>query len=243
MDSGVRISEEWLLSNFASMLFAHNYYGTCISGEKRHRFPTATTCSRIFGWPCVPLYWSRGCGPLRPAEFARSYALQRRRAALLCRYRAIVVASEHMRAEFERHGLRNVKHLPLFVAPPISEPLTDGVEGPLLFIGRLAATKGVELMLESVRIVRQQLRQALPLVLLGDGSLRLQVDRTLATLGEDNSLRGWVTAAERDNVLRFRRGDSSFRDIGPSHSGSWAWRPGGSVFRPWHSPSEGSRSG
>src|SRR5215470_773 len=75
--------EEWLVARYPTVLFAHNYYGTCVSGEKRHRFPPAATCFRRFGLPCAALYWTRGCGPLRAAEFWRSLALQRERARLL----------------------------------------------------------------------------------------------------------------------------------------------------------------
>ena len=53
--------EERLLRRPA-VLFAHNYYGTCLSGEKRHRWPSPVCCERALGPACFPLYFARGCG-------------------------------------------------------------------------------------------------------------------------------------------------------------------------------------
>ena len=46
------ILEEWLVNTFPSVLYAHNYYGTCLTGEKRHRFPKLVMCERTFGVSC-----------------------------------------------------------------------------------------------------------------------------------------------------------------------------------------------
>src|SRR5262245_54839144 len=32
---------------------AHNYFGTCISGQKAHQFPRPCPCARTFGPACV----------------------------------------------------------------------------------------------------------------------------------------------------------------------------------------------
>ena len=110
-----------------------------------------------------------------------------------------------MQAEFERHGLGTVRRLPLFVAPPPSESVARGDEGPLVFLGRLAATKGVELMLDAVRSARRALGEPLPLILLGDGSLRDRVEQAVTKSGEQFTFRGWVSTTERDQVLRSAR--------------------------------------
>lgn len=197
--------EEWLLARYPVVRFAHDYYGTCVSGEKRHRFPVAATCSRTFGPKCAGLYWMRGCGRMRPGEFWRSFRLQGRRAELLPKYGAVIVSSEHMRAEFERHGLHNVRRIPLFVRPPPDDDLAEKAEGPLVFLGRLAAPKGVELMIRAVVAARERLGEPLRLVLLGDGSLRRRVDSAVARAGGDTTVRGWVDGGERDEVLRSAR--------------------------------------
>jgi glycosyltransferase involved in cell wall biosynthesis len=107
-----------------------------------------------------------------------------------------------MQSEFQRHGLDTVRRLPLFVAAPPKESIARAGEGPLVFLGRLAATKGVELMLDAVSTARRTLGEPLPLVLLGDGSLRGRVERAVARSREQCTLRGWVSTTERDRVLR-----------------------------------------
>src|SRR6266446_4306215 len=40
-----------------SVYFAHNYYGTCISGLKTFQFPTVRPCGRRFGPACLLHYF------------------------------------------------------------------------------------------------------------------------------------------------------------------------------------------
>ena len=42
-----------LLDRFPTVLFAHNYHGTCISGTKRFAFPVERPCDRVFGPACL----------------------------------------------------------------------------------------------------------------------------------------------------------------------------------------------
>ena len=60
-------------------------------------------------------------------------------------------------------------------------------------------------MLDAVRAARRTLGEPLPLVVLGDGSLRDRVERAVAKSGEQFTFRGWVSTTERDQVLRSAR--------------------------------------
>ena len=91
--------EEQLQSIAPAVLFAHAYYGTCISGAKTHRFPVIQPCTRRFGPACLALYYPRRCGGLRPSTFVADYLRQRRRLRLLGRYAAVLTHSEHMRQQ------------------------------------------------------------------------------------------------------------------------------------------------
>ena len=62
--------EERLQSIAPSVLFAHAYYGTCISGDKTHQLPVIQPCARRFGPACLALYYPRRCGGLNPVTFA-----------------------------------------------------------------------------------------------------------------------------------------------------------------------------
>ena len=52
--------EEQTLDVAPAVFFAHDYYGTCISGFKTHRRPTTQPCDRVFGWRCLIEYHVRG---------------------------------------------------------------------------------------------------------------------------------------------------------------------------------------
>jgi glycosyltransferase involved in cell wall biosynthesis len=86
------------------ILFAHNYYGTCVDGSKLFSFPTARPCERTFGLGCLLNFYPRRCGGLNPITMARAYGEKATRLRILRDYRAILTASEHMRREYLRHG-------------------------------------------------------------------------------------------------------------------------------------------
>ena len=110
--------EAALADRFPTVLYAHAYYGACISGAKRFARPFPRPCQRVLGPPCLALYLPRRCGGLNPISMWQAYGIQRKRQALLTRHRAVLVASRHMREEYRRHGVRDDRlHLaPLF--PP-----------------------------------------------------------------------------------------------------------------------------
>ena len=86
------------------VFFAHAYYGTCISGGKTFKTPVTTPCDRRFGWQCLLNYYPHRCGGLNPLTMLTEYKRQSDRLHLLSRYRAIVTHSNHMRAEYLKHG-------------------------------------------------------------------------------------------------------------------------------------------
>ncbi len=69
--------DEALLNAFPCVRFAHDYQGTCISGQKCHGLPTLRPCGRVLGPSCLGLYLPRRCGGLNPLTMFRQYALQR----------------------------------------------------------------------------------------------------------------------------------------------------------------------
>ena len=90
--------EARVLEMAPAVFAAHSYYGTCISGEKTHKFPIVRPCSRRFGPACLALYFPRRCGGLSPLTMVTAYDRQRRRLALLHRYVCVVTVSAHMSA-------------------------------------------------------------------------------------------------------------------------------------------------
>ncbi len=97
--------EARLLDIAPAILFAHDYYGTCISGLKTFKRPTTMPCTRAFGWECLLHYYPNRCGGLNPLTMLKDYSRQSKRLEMLSKYRAILTGSEHMRAEFIRNGI------------------------------------------------------------------------------------------------------------------------------------------
>ncbi len=88
-----------------SVFFAHDYYGTCISGAKTFKYPIVKPCDRRFGWQCLLHYFPHRCGGWSPITMFKLYHLQASRQKLLHEYDAIVTHSSHMLAELIKHGL------------------------------------------------------------------------------------------------------------------------------------------
>ncbi len=82
-----------LLNEYPTVLYAHNYVGTCASGEKCHAFPRSEPCDRQFGPACLALYLPRRCGGLNPGTMWKMYQRAAERNIHLPRYAAILVAS------------------------------------------------------------------------------------------------------------------------------------------------------
>jgi glycosyltransferase involved in cell wall biosynthesis len=165
-----------------AVFFAHNYYGTCISGAKTFKSPAVTPCDRQFGWQCLARYYPRRCGGWNPVTMVRLYRQQRDRLDLLSRYRAIVTHSTHMQNEYVNHGLQasrvfNVKYGSDFEhAAPCHVAISSHTDGDrpwrLIFVGRMDELKGGRELLRALPDVVASLGRAVHLTFAGDGPQR-----------------------------------------------------------------------
>lgn len=161
-----------------AVFFAHNYYGTCISGTKTFTVPVVTPCGRQFGWQCLARYYPRRCGGWSPVTMIREYRRQRDRLDLLPRYGAIVTHSAHMQNEYVRHGLNASRVFNVRYGPdpcsndtPAQEPDSDRPR-QLLFVGRMDRLKGGRELLLALPAVSRRLDRDIHLTLAGDGDRR-----------------------------------------------------------------------
>ncbi len=195
-----------------TVFFAHEYYGTCISGTKTTRLPVLAPCERTFGPACLAHYFPRRCGGLNPVTMWRQYRLQADRLAALRRCSAVVTHSEHMREEYVRHGFApdRVAAFPYYVLDeaPEAVPARPLPERPTLtFLGRMEANKGGAVLLAALPEVRRRLGRQLRVVFAGDGRDRTAWEAQARPLqGRDPGLRvefaGWVDAAGRSGLLQ-----------------------------------------
>ena len=178
-----------LLDVAPAVFFAHDYYGTCISGLKTHKYPEIVPCDRSFGAGCLLHYYPRRCGGLSPLTMLKLFRLQSSRLALLPRYKAIVTHSSHMREEYLRNGLsaENVHSLSYYAHSGSeaegSVVSPDGREfarvGPaetgqfrLLYSGRMDKLKGGGVFISALPKVRESLGVPLAVTFAGDGPER-----------------------------------------------------------------------
>lgn len=195
-----------LLNDYPTVLYAHNYIGTCISGEKCHAFPVPRPCDRQFGPTCALLYLPRRCGGLNPATMWKMYRAAQGRNADLRRYAAILVASSHMRSEFERHGVSpdriGVAALPNPAAEqaPSRSPSAN-LPNRLLFLGRLTKLKGGSQLLRAIPLAERKLGRRLSLTVAGDGPERSGLQATARRKNIDCTFTGWIGNAEKNELL------------------------------------------
>ncbi len=186
--------------------FMHGYFGTCIGGQKRFGFPVVQPCHRRFGVACLALYGPRHCGQLRPAAFLRHYRWANEQHGLFSHYRAIVVASEHMKREFARNGVEPSRiHVnPLFPThnryPTGQAALGD--EWSVAFLGRMTVLKGGALLVDALAEASGRLGRAIRLLLIGDGPERAAWERRASDRNVPCTATGWLIGDDRWTALR-----------------------------------------
>jgi len=190
--------EERLLKMAPSVFFAHNYYGTCISGTKTRCLPHAEPCQRTFGPACLAQYFPRRCGGLNPGTMFRLYGENRSRLALLHRYSAVLANSKHLALEYQRHSI-GARPVPLFAALPTSPVMSPPQSHyQLLFVGRMENLKGGEMLLAALPQVQGAVDRELRAGFIGEGSERAHWQRIAQQLagGMRIEFSGWMQANE-----------------------------------------------
>jgi glycosyltransferase involved in cell wall biosynthesis len=184
--------------------FMHGYFGTCISGLKMHAYPQATACERAYGPACLALYLPRRCGRFSPMALVGGWRWAERQRALMNRYATIVVASEHMREEFVRSGgdPDRVVVNPLFPTWPVSQSAAPlPAEPHVVFLGRMTALKGGDLLIRATRDAIGRLGRPVRLTMAGDGPERHVWEELACRIGVASTFPGWLAGSARKTLL------------------------------------------
>lgn len=212
------VQERELLSVAPSVYFGHNYYGTCISGQKTVTFPDVRPCTRRFGPMCLVQFYPRRCGGLSPLTAVRDYRRQSMRLDSLRQCQTIVTFSEHMRREYLRHGFggSRVHKLPaVVISDDAGSPHVLGSTIPddaasravrIAFIGRLDRLKGCRVLIEALIEAARRLDAPIELTVAGDGPDRDRCQRAAnEAMASATMLRvrfaGWLSQAACDQLL------------------------------------------
>jgi glycosyltransferase involved in cell wall biosynthesis len=204
--------ERQLLHIAPAVCFAHNYYGTCISGGKTFQNPTTTPCDRVFGGACLLQYYPRHCGGWNPLTMVREFRRQADRLALLAEYKAIVTLSSHMQREYERHGLNTTRVFDVWCGQNSQRvfhadmPSRRGDPWRLLFVGRMEALKGGLHLLDALPTVVRALDRPVHATFAGAGRDRDRWElRAAAVCANEPRLKtdfpGWTTGRELEGLF------------------------------------------
>ena len=198
--------EDALLNAYPTVLYAHNYYGTCISGTKCHSSPHASPCARRFGPSCLLLYYPRRCGGLHPGTMWGMFRRQSRLNSGLPRFRSVLVASRHMLHEFQQNGVSRDKLylVPLPATDMIPQPVapTRGrPQGRILFVGRLTGLKGVDYLIKALSKVAEKIGRV-TLTIAGEGPERQRLADLANRLGIEAEFTGWLQTQRKLDLIR-----------------------------------------
>jgi glycosyltransferase involved in cell wall biosynthesis len=195
--------DEALMDAVPAVKMMHGYFGTCISGLKSHQWPAVVPCGKPLGPGCFPIYATRKCGRMRPGAVIEGWRWANEQNGLFDGYAAMVTASRHMRDEYVRNGAPagRVHAIPLF--PTIDgAPADPPAEFRILFLGRMTAMKGGDVLIRAVADASDALDEDIPLTMAGDGPQRAAWERLAERLDVEATFTGWVDDAGRAELFR-----------------------------------------
>ena len=194
-----RLADEWPV-----VKMMHGHFGTCVSGQKAFAFPSLVACTRTFGPGCLAHYLPRRCGQASPLVMMRQYRWGAGQRSLFDRYRAVVVASGFMRAEYLRAGIaqERVHAIPLFAPPHLGRDTSESARPiDVVFLGRMTPLKGPAVLIDAASHASARLRRRVSVVFAGEGPERDRLSARAASRGVDARFVGWVDPAGRDRLL------------------------------------------
>jgi glycosyltransferase involved in cell wall biosynthesis len=203
LDVDAAIARTW-----PTVKMMHGYFGTCVSGQKAFLYPAAETCTRTCGPACLALYGPRRCGQLRPLAVLQNYRWAMRQRSLFAAYRSFVVASNHMRAEYTRHGIApdRIHAIPLFARADRdgSHKVEKSID--VLFLGRITRLKGADLLPDALTAASGLLDRRVTVTIAGEGPHRVLLHRAFAGRHDvDARFPGWVPTHEVGTLFRRAR--------------------------------------
>lgn len=198
--------ETAIVVRFSTVFYAHNYHGTCVSGTKTNGV-IGKPCHRRLGASCLVAYYPFRCGGLNPITMIKLFQKNVKRKNNFDRFKFVLVASRHMADEFHRHGVerKRIGLVPLFptgTVPDEEPPKFKAIGNRVLWVGRITWLKGLNHLIEAMRLSMAKLKRSLTLVVAGDGPDRQDVEAMAAKAKIPVEFLGWVNADKRNTEMR-----------------------------------------
>jgi glycosyltransferase involved in cell wall biosynthesis len=197
-----------LVESFPTVLFAHGYYGLCISGSKTWKRAPAAPCQKSFDWTCLLHFHAHRCGGANPVTMVRDYFLHSRQLATLKKCKAILTHGGLMQREYIAAGIpaERVLALPHFVESPTlpAQKHELGDLARLLFVGRFDELKGGATLLEALPLVARDLGRAVILKMVGAGPAAGAWKKIAERVSSQNArveFTGWAERDAKDRLM------------------------------------------
>jgi glycosyltransferase involved in cell wall biosynthesis len=192
--------DEALAARAPVVKMMHGYFGTCVSGQKAFG-ATLEPCGRTFGPACLVQYVPRRCGRLRPSAVVTGYKWAAKQRSMFAQYAHVVVASDHLKAEYVRHGVApdRIEAIPLFTARRPAIPAERTVD--VVFLGRMTPLKGCDILMRAIGVASRQLGRRVAAVMAGTGPSLERLKLMARSIEADVSFPGWIDATARDALL------------------------------------------
>lgn len=196
-----------ITQKYLSYLFAHDHQRTCPTGSRSFASPSLAPCTRKAGWQCLVCHYPRRCGGLNPIVALRGYTQWKDSWSGMQRFRRVFVASGAMREEMLLQGLSPSK---IGVIAPFNGEVTADADPPkprpftnrIVFLGRLVAVKGAELLIRALPLISERLNRRIELIVAGDGSERQRLEGLARNTSLPVTFPGWLDAGKRTELLR-----------------------------------------
>jgi glycosyltransferase involved in cell wall biosynthesis len=124
----------------------------------------------------------------------------------LSQFQSILVASTHMREEFEAHGVRaerlHLVPLPTIVSQAFVPPAARTPANRILFAGRLTDIKGGQFLVPATKKASEALRRPLTLVIAGEGPERQKLSALARKLAVQAEFTGWLDYERTLSLMR-----------------------------------------
>jgi len=173
-----RLLAALITENFRLITFIHNHDWICPTHHKRYGV-IDRNCTRPFSSAACSI-----CSLLTPGTKNRPIPQQRELLTQVKRSRQFIVMSEFMADELRRNGFKQQRIVKLY--PPVVGTQTPHGAAPdrgdvpeILFVGRLIAAKGPDLLLDAARLIDRPFR----LRFVGTGPLEATLKKKAAAYG------------------------------------------------------------
>lgn len=181
------------------VVHAHDYFMACPGGTLYlHR--SAAFCSEGYGLRCFRRAYTERTTNRRPDRLARAYARTRAWDSAWQHARAVLVASEFVADVHVRRGIpADIVHVVGYPVP-LSANIEPAADPPdLLFVGRLADSKGVHVLIDALTEL-----DGVTLAIGGDGPARAHLERRARDRGVAGRVQflGWVNPSRRNGLMR-----------------------------------------